>query len=360
MSRKTSKNSLGVVEKLIEQRRLFQDWLAKLDSGVEAMPPRVVERVRNDYRGRLQTVLAELAEQQDIVREALSESEARHAELEQQQQAKREELAELKLRRHVGEVDDADFRESNALLKQAIDALSKELGAALRDIERFEEILEAILRDQEPPTTPEPEPEPEPEPVPEPVMEEEVPPETEPAEEPVAVAEEPMDEGEIIIPVVEEESPPRAPPPAHKPAVEDELAFLRSVTTTMPPVKAPRGSRAERARGGRANLAPEPQAETDPESDPFAAADDAVAVEPSPSRRSAEMQAPVLEEPPEELEAAAHMVDLPPAPEEEPPPAASEQPEATEEKSLICGECGATNRPTEWYCEKCGAELSAL
>jgi hypothetical protein len=29
-------------------------------------------------------------------------------------------------------------------------------------------------------------------------------------------------------------------------------------------------------------------------------------------------------------------------------------------KTLKCGECGAMNYATEWYCERCGAELSAL
>ena len=29
-------------------------------------------------------------------------------------------------------------------------------------------------------------------------------------------------------------------------------------------------------------------------------------------------------------------------------------------KSLKCGECGVMNFPTEWYCERCGAELAAL
>ena len=27
---------------------------------------------------------------------------------------------------------------------------------------------------------------------------------------------------------------------------------------------------------------------------------------------------------------------------------------------LKCNECGAMNYPTEWYCERCGAELAAL
>jgi hypothetical protein len=92
----------------------------------------------------------------------------------------------------------------------------------------------------------------------------------------------------------------------------------------------------------------------------LAADGDTVTVEPSASRKSLEMEAPELEEPPGELEAAAHMVDLPSAPADEPPPAAKAQPEAAEDKGLVCAECGTANRPTEWYCSKCGAELSAV
>jgi hypothetical protein len=32
----------------------------------------------------------------------------------------------------------------------------------------------------------------------------------------------------------------------------------------------------------------------------------------------------------------------------------------TQAKTLKCGECGELNRPTEWYCERCGAELASL
>jgi len=50
------------------------------------------------------------------------------------------------------------------------------------------------------------------------------------------------------------------------------------------------------------------------------------------------------------------------------PPAAAPAAEAAKDrasggtapKTLKCGECGTMNRPTEWYCERCGAELAAL
>ena len=38
----------------------------------------------------------------------------------------------------------------------------------------------------------------------------------------------------------------------------------------------------------------------------------------------------------------------------------SDPPKKGAAKTLKCGECGTMNLPTEWYCERCGAELAAL
>jgi hypothetical protein len=38
----------------------------------------------------------------------------------------------------------------------------------------------------------------------------------------------------------------------------------------------------------------------------------------------------------------------------------SEEPGQDGEKTLKCPDCGTMNLPTEWYCERCGAELAAL
>jgi hypothetical protein len=59
---------------------------------------------------------------------------------------------------------------------------------------------------------------------------------------------------------------------------------------------------------------------------------------------------------------AATVTAAPRAPEPAPPPAAPSPSKAASgvAKTLKCGECGTLNRPTEWYCERCGAELAGV
>jgi hypothetical protein len=43
-----------------------------------------------------------------------------------------------------------------------------------------------------------------------------------------------------------------------------------------------------------------------------------------------------------------------------PPQGSSPKAAAAVAKTLKCGDCGTLNRPTEWYCERCGAELAGV
>jgi hypothetical protein len=52
--------------------------------------------------------------------------------------------------------------------------------------------------------------------------------------------------------------------------------------------------------------------------------------------------------------AGSRAVDAPPAPSE------GRKSGPGVAKTLKCGECGTLNRPTEWYCERCGAELAGI
>lgn len=41
-------------------------------------------------------------------------------------------------------------------------------------------------------------------------------------------------------------------------------------------------------------------------------------------------------------------------------PLSRSRPSVINQRTLKCGECGAMNLPTEWYCDRCGAELASL
>jgi len=307
MSRK-SRTTVTAVEKLIEQRRQYEDWLDKLDQNEDEMPDHVIERVRNDYRARLGDVMAELAEHQDSLREALAESQERGASLRTEEGRKQDEMAELKLRRKVGEIEENRFRELSGDLRNVLDALARDIGAAQKDIERYEEILGTIAESEAPPPEPEPEPEP---------VVAEAPPEPEPQlplaqQEPVRAPEPPS-------------APRRRSPGVDNPRIE---VYARASLRAVSPPPAP-------GRAGRAARPAPPPPPPPPPPEPEAA--------------------------PVTVDAMPHRVVLPPVEEAEPPkPAPAKLPGAEEPKTLVCGECGAKNRPTEWYCEKCGAELSTF
>lgn len=77
----------------------------------------------------------------------------------------------------------------------------------------------------------------------------------------------------------------------------------------------------------------------------------------APAKGAAPSEAPSFQ-PETEARGAA-----PPAPAKRGKPSGTAQsadPKRENEKTLKCGECGAMNYPTEWYCESCGGELSAL
>jgi Arc/MetJ-type ribon-helix-helix transcriptional regulator len=132
MTRK-SRSTASAVERLLEQRRLIQEWLAKLDGSAGAsMPPQVVARVRNDYQARLTEVMAELARHGDAIRQALQEAQSRHAAQEERQREGRDELAEARLRKQVGELDEARFAERNSRVRRALGEIARELATSTR------------------------------------------------------------------------------------------------------------------------------------------------------------------------------------------------------------------------------------
>ena len=301
MTRKTPRaQSQPVVERLLEQRRQYQEWLVKLDADAAgAAPSHVAARVREDYAARLDAVTSELREHEEGVRQALAEVAERAEEMARERGARNDELAEARLRRQVGEFDEVRYDEVAGRCKAVLGELAKDISSAERDIERYEEILALI---QGPASVEAPAPRPAP-----------APPAVAPA--PAAVAAAPPREPRVSQPQIR---------------VADELAFLRSVVaggeskvqSTAPPAPLPAAPPA----------APPPPP-------------------PAPPRVSSPgMQIPRFVAPPPATP------DGQAAKQRRPPEGHREA--DVHAKTLKCPECGTLNSPTEWYCEKCGAELS--
>jgi hypothetical protein len=141
-------------------------------------------------------------------------------------------------------------------------------------------------------------------------------------------------------------APPPPPPPAPKPAPREQDITVPDLLSQLPPPSAPVST---------------PGA---PRFEPRPAGGKGAGVPPRTIVLESERRTP----PNDELaflksvseEAKPARTEAKPAPAAPAPAATPAAAAPTGARTLKCAECGAMNRPTEWYCEKCGAELAAL
>lgn len=389
MTKATPESSGQSIERLLQDRSQFVSWLTRLNASGEttpAVPEAVRSRVRADYERRLDAVLEELRGHTAAIEEQVEDLSTRAGMLSGRENEHKEQLSEAEVRHVVGEYDDGKWDGIRAELMKIINQIRAELNHTISEIERLNEVLATIrapvpvaaVRPAEPMPEPVPEPEllMEPEPEPEIVMAAPPPPApsvsaprlpvTPPSPRQAVVPEAPAPKADRTpatpMPTIEPARPaaaaapgtseipfrpvpPRAQPkppaatpkkeeqpgrtlwfPSGKPSEQggtgaklDELAFLKSVTGSEAPPATPKPARGS---GGFAKPPVEPAAAPPPAS-------------PAP---------------------AAPVVEAPAAKAAEPKDRSS----GSGQKTLKCGECGTLNRPTEWYCERCGAELAAL
>lgn len=368
---------LAAVSALMEERRRFEGWLAALDVRRAATPDHVFARVHADYSGRLHTVIEQLTTHAGGLRRELESLTDRLGVLREERHRVEDSRAEAELRAHVGELSAEDWTSTAATSDASLADIGERHQAMEHELARTRELLEAAERPA-PAAPPEPEPEevapasPEPAaPVtPDPAhaaQADESPhiPAVNGGDSPVAAeashvplapelgASEPAtasqdaDSGarqqslgivEHVMPRESKATPhpsPNAIPPRY--SSFDELAFLSSVVDTP---------------AGSIELPPADMPDEKTRLDSFA-------------RRSQEDAIVNLSE-------SGSVPLVPPVPteyEHEPYSALSsgsqrslgrESTGVDGTKTLKCSECSAMNYPTEWYCERCGAELASL
>lgn len=326
--------NLPEVDTLLAERDALYAWLTRLDAAPVSAPNAVRDRVRADYQQRLDGVTASLREHADTLAERLVADRAERAELDGQANASREALAEAELRHAVGEYDAERFESERLRHTSDLESFELSLMAVDERIDRLESIAVAVNA------------------APSPVAEQGTPVSESPApaEEPVAVSIESLaPEAEPTDLMPEPEPDVSADEPGADDTLDsDALLAVFGIDGTPKP------------------FVPEPP--------PSEAAP--LSFTPSGTPPATPPLGMPMAEPPRFSPPARPAVPPPPAPEPEITPmfAAGMVPEAHDERdgpaesepvesvarTVRCGECGAMNRPLEWYCEKCGAELTAM
>ena len=269
---KPSDRSGSAIEKLLEERSQYEQWLARLaDSGASEQ---VRSRVRSDYEMRLSGVIEQLRAHETTIGAELARYEAEQSQLDEREADVLETLSEAQVRHAVGEYDDAQWATISGAKDKALVEVRSSLDRVRGEIARLSEV-QRLIQAKPAPSAPAPAPAPI-------------------AATPTAA--EPSTPRFVPKPPLQQSPPPKP----HG----DELDFLKSVAVEQSASLSPAAAERQRTSGAQpvVTTAAEPVA----------------------------------------------------------PAAGQRTTTATGAKTLKCGECGTLNRPTEWYCERCGAELAAL
>jgi hypothetical protein len=291
------------IEGLLADRQRLQEWLDRLESAAAPVPVR--QRVRADYEGRLAEVVAQLRGHSSAILGSLGEVRGRLEEVSAQRADAEELRAESALRHTVGEYPEDQWRGMELEFHGRLAGFDGEISRLEVEVRKLEEVL-ALIAPQDAPAR----------------------------RSPGRSAE---------VHVIEQESVSLRP---GRQAEGDVIAYQGSEASEDFEV-VPEGPQAPRftPKGGD----PRPR---DPGARtlrfPKASAQESQSdqVDEMTFIKSVTLESPV----------ARKDRGL----EERGPVGREGRGAAAAGKTLKCTECGTMNRPTEWYCERCGAELAAL
>lgn len=403
---KRSATQSDVLGNLVAERQKFEQWIAALEEKKGSTPPKVYERVHADYTSRLASVMEELGARSAELESQRNSLRERSDDLSAQETALREERAEAELRNMVGEYSPQQWKDVSKSSDAGISKIASERSAVDAELESLNKILgsmsgssakgESAVPPKESAAAPKERAAPPKESAAPPKESEAVAPDPKPAEEakPAAPATAPSASpaatrqtpavGTASAPA----SPPRAPTPSRSVA-GTPLGF--PATSSAPPASAASSDRAPASPAPRsvpATPLETPSEGAAPGTRPHRPSFDELSflksVAPGsakdkaapPSNNSAEgsdskspaaadgpSQSPVAPlRPTRQVNAsdvgAVGIENLSSAKNET--PAFLKNVPSEQTKTLKCAECNAMNYATEWYCERCGAELSAL
>ena len=146
---KGSSKSTAQIQRLLEERRQYEAWLARLSAAADATPDQVRGRVRADYEARLEAVIEELKVHAASARQAIEQRKHHRAELQRKEASVAERLTETELRHAVGEYDEAQWSQVHKDVLAELVSVREELQAIDADIDKLQE-LDALVHDKQP------------------------------------------------------------------------------------------------------------------------------------------------------------------------------------------------------------------
>lgn len=298
---------LDAVRQLLSEKAQFEKWLRDLEAKQGTTPAHVFARVRADYSGRLQGVLDRLQTHAASMQEHAATLSRKLDQLTETEQGILDTRAESELRAEVGELSAQDWEKISKKVERDIAKIKQDQALILSDLND----LRAILAETSGRA---------------------------PAPQGAAASPRVGDADERAAPAGD------AQPAAPAAANVDELAFLKSVIGTAPTDGA--GARASEPK-------PVADATPAPSQKPAEKAAGKPAGKPAEKLVETPASGPTLRSKGGEEPLAMHVTGSNPIVLRS--SGVVEQP-----KTLKCAECSAMNYPTEWYCERCGAELTSV
>jgi hypothetical protein len=146
--------STTTIQRLLDERRQYEAWIARLAGAEDATPEGVRVRVKADYEARLKAVTEELKAHADGARQTIELKQHARLELQQKEAQAAERLSEAELRHAVGEYDDAQWSQVHKDVLAELVVVREELQAVDADLAKLEELVTIVRSSPRPAVRP--------------------------------------------------------------------------------------------------------------------------------------------------------------------------------------------------------------
>lgn len=137
----TDTEAMSALHALLDERQRYQAWLSTLEGRRSSTPPHVYERVQQDYASRLDRVMQSLAERAGQLRGTIEGLTAQLSTLRQLESDRTDERHEAELRAAVGEFTPDDWERRRAEADADLERIAAERRALAAELEELQRIV---------------------------------------------------------------------------------------------------------------------------------------------------------------------------------------------------------------------------